>query len=217
MEQRDFLPRLGAPLCNIACSPDGMFYATSHTDNGKSFCGHECEERFVCIVSVMTVTVEFMITYLDVCMLWKKKFALMCWCRCERCVSYSNVNFDVPGLDIENSFPYKEPIFSLVTKLLQISTVWSLLWKKYFQYYFRRMNINFLIFSVIQLITSNFHINFAIRGLARAHLGADVSKCDLPLGLIFDPRSKALVTNGRPGHLQFYCLRTDTQLFHVSL
>lgn len=81
--------------------------------------------------------------------------------------------------------------------------------------HFRRMN--FLIFSVIQLITSNFHINFAIRGLARAHLGADVSKCDLPLGLIFDPRSKALVTNGRPGHLQFYCLRTDTQLFHVSL
>lgn len=69
MEQRDFLPRLGAPLCNIACSPDGMFYATSHTDNGKSFCGHESEERFVCIVLVMTVTVEFMITYLDVCML----------------------------------------------------------------------------------------------------------------------------------------------------
>ncbi|XP_025094172.1 WD repeat-containing protein 75-like [Pomacea canaliculata] len=100
MEQRDFLPRLGAPLCNIACSPDGMFYATSHTDNG------------------------------------------------------------------------------------------------------------------LQAI---FHINFAIRGLARAHLGADVSKCDLPLGLIFDPRSKALVTNGRPGHLQFYCLRTDTQLFHLDI
>ena len=70
--------------------------------------------------------------------------------------------------------------------------------------------------AVLQLITSNFHIRHAIRGLARAHLGADNSSKPIPVGLLCDPRSKALVTNGRPGHLQFYCMNTDTQLYNVS-
>ncbi|KAK7474309.1 hypothetical protein BaRGS_00034444 [Batillaria attramentaria] len=101
-EQREYLPRLGAPLCGIAPSPDGTLYATSHTDN------------------------------------------------------------------------------------------------------------------VIQLITSNFHLNYAIRGLTRAHLGAENSNV-IPAGLLCDPRTKALVTNGRPGHLQFYCMSTDTQLFNLDI
>lgn len=104
LEQRDFLPRLGAPLCNITASPDGTLYATSHTDN------------------------------------------------------------------------------------------------------------------VLQLITSNFHINFVIRGLTRAHLGSNNSNSELiPVGLLCDPRTKCLVTNGRPGHLQFYCVKTDTQLFNLDI
>ncbi|XP_048245005.1 WD repeat-containing protein 75-like [Haliotis rufescens] len=38
-----------------------------------------------------------------------------------------------------------------------------------------------------------------------------------PVGLLCDPRSRALVTNGRPGHLQFYCLHNDRQLFNLDI
>ena len=34
--------------------------------------------------------------------------------------------------------------------------------------------------------------------------------------LVIDPRSKALVLNGKPGHLQFYSLQQDKQLYNVS-
>ncbi|KAG2459370.1 WDR75 protein, partial [Polypterus senegalus] len=36
-------------------------------------------------------------------------------------------------------------------------------------------------------------------------------------GLNFDPRSRALVMNGRPGHLQFYCLERDLQLYSLDI
>ncbi|KAK7110343.1 WD repeat-containing protein 75-like [Littorina saxatilis] len=71
--------------------------------------------------------------------------------------------------------------------------------------------------NVLQIITSNFHIEHAIRGLARAHLGIEDPSKPIPVGLLCDPRSKALVTNGRPGHLQFYCMNTDTQLFNLDI
>ncbi len=35
--------------------------------------------------------------------------------------------------------------------------------------------------------------------------------------LMIDPRSKALVLNGKPGHLQFYSLLRDKHLYNVSL
>uniref|UniRef100_A0A8C8EG05 WD repeat domain 75 n=1 Tax=Otus sunia TaxID=257818 RepID=A0A8C8EG05_9STRI len=36
-------------------------------------------------------------------------------------------------------------------------------------------------------------------------------------GLVVDPRTKALVLNGEPGHLQFYCLQSDQQLFSLDI
>ncbi|XP_046550835.1 LOW QUALITY PROTEIN: WD repeat-containing protein 75-like [Haliotis rubra] len=38
-----------------------------------------------------------------------------------------------------------------------------------------------------------------------------------PVGLLCDPRSRAVVTNGRPGHLQFYCVHSDRQLFNLDI
>ncbi|KAK0143685.1 WD repeat-containing protein 75 [Merluccius polli] len=35
--------------------------------------------------------------------------------------------------------------------------------------------------------------------------------------LMVDPRSKALVLNGKPGHLQFYCLQRDKQLYNLDI
>lgn len=35
--------------------------------------------------------------------------------------------------------------------------------------------------------------------------------------LLVDPRSKVLVLNGRPGHLQFYSLQRDKLLYNVSI
>ncbi|KAF7245052.1 WD repeat-containing protein 75 [Varanus komodoensis] len=37
---------------------------------------------------------------------------------------------------------------------------------------------------------------------------------DVKTGLMVDPRTKALVLNGKPGHLQFYSLQNDMQLFN---
>ena len=34
-EQRDFKPRMGAPLTQVLCSPNGNMYATEHSDNGE--------------------------------------------------------------------------------------------------------------------------------------------------------------------------------------
>lgn len=34
--------------------------------------------------------------------------------------------------------------------------------------------------------------------------------------LMIDPRSKSLVLNGKPGHLQFYSLQRDKLLYNVS-
>ena len=34
---------------------------------------------------------------------------------------------------------------------------------------------------------------------------------------VFDPRTRALVCNGLPGHVQFYSVDTDKQLFSVSV
>ncbi|XP_018426167.1 PREDICTED: WD repeat-containing protein 75 [Nanorana parkeri] len=44
-----------------------------------------------------------------------------------------------------------------------------------------------------------------------------VKGTNVKTGLIFDPRSKALVLNGKPGHLQFYSLHDDKQLFNLDI
>ncbi|XP_076471971.1 WD repeat-containing protein 75-like [Babylonia areolata] len=70
--------------------------------------------------------------------------------------------------------------------------------------------------NVLQLITSSLSIVHAMRGLARAHLGSSATR-PTPVGLLVDPRSRALVTNGRPGHLQFYNIEADCQLYNLDI
>ncbi|KAL7991567.1 hypothetical protein Chor_015823 [Crotalus horridus] len=40
---------------------------------------------------------------------------------------------------------------------------------------------------------------------------------DVKTGLIVDPRTKALVLNGKPGHLQFYSLQNDKLLYNLDV
>lgn len=75
-----------------------------------------------------------------------------------------------------------------------------------------------LILSVIQLLDINLHVQQVFRGLTQTVFGpgANDKKNPIPSGLQFDPRSRTLVTNGLPGHLQFYSLNLSRQLFNVS-
>ncbi|XP_033761467.1 WD repeat-containing protein 75-like [Pecten maximus] len=100
-EYRDFRPRLGAPLCHVAISPDNLLYATSHRDN------------------------------------------------------------------------------------------------------------------VIHLLTSNLSVAQVFQGLTKTMSHKKKHCC--PAGLNFDPRSKALVLNGKPGHLQFYSVHSDKQLYNLDI
>jgi len=99
-EQRDFKPRMGAPLTQVVSSPDGAFYATQHTDN------------------------------------------------------------------------------------------------------------------VVQLLNINLKVMQAYRGMTRGWLSPGNPA---PCGLTFDPRSQCVVTNGLPGHLQFYSLALNKQLFNLDI
>ncbi|NXY83150.1 WDR75 protein, partial [Alcedo cyanopectus] len=62
----------------------------------------------------------------------------------------------------------------------------------------------------ISIINSNLRFSKSIQGLIK-------SKCSVKTGLVVDPRTKALVLNGEPGHLQFYCLQNDQQLFSLDI
>ncbi|XP_060080340.1 WD repeat-containing protein 75-like [Ylistrum balloti] len=101
-EYRNFRPRLGAPLCHVAVSPDNLYYATSHQDN------------------------------------------------------------------------------------------------------------------VIHLLTSSFSVAQVYQGLTKSQLSTKQQHF-YPAELNFDPRSKALVLNGKPGHLQFYSVHNDTQLYNLDI
>ncbi|XP_075790283.1 WD repeat-containing protein 75 [Pelodiscus sinensis] len=61
----------------------------------------------------------------------------------------------------------------------------------------------------ITIIHSNLRVSAVIQGLVK---GSDVKT-----GLVVDPRTKALVLNGKPGHVQFYCLKTDKQLYNLDI
>uniref|UniRef100_A0A8C3T739 WD repeat domain 75 n=1 Tax=Chelydra serpentina TaxID=8475 RepID=A0A8C3T739_CHESE len=61
----------------------------------------------------------------------------------------------------------------------------------------------------ITLIHSNLRVSAVIQGLVKG--------TDIKTGLVIDPRTKALVLNGKPGHLQFYCLQTDKQLYNLDI
>ncbi|XP_062972345.1 WD repeat-containing protein 75 isoform X1 [Elgaria multicarinata webbii] len=61
----------------------------------------------------------------------------------------------------------------------------------------------------IVIIHSHLKVSAVIQGLIR---GSNVKT-----GLMVDPRTKALVLNGKPGHLQFYSLQNDTQLYNLDI
>ena len=69
--------------------------------------------------------------------------------------------------------------------------------------------------SVILLVSSNFDIQNVYQGLTRGHLGSETLN-PFPAGMTYDPRSEALVLNGKPGHIQFYSVHEDKQLYNVS-
>uniref|UniRef100_UPI00398E8318 WD repeat-containing protein 75 n=1 Tax=Pristiophorus japonicus TaxID=55135 RepID=UPI00398E8318 len=61
----------------------------------------------------------------------------------------------------------------------------------------------------ITIIQSSLHVSAIIQGLVKGQ--------QVMTGLMFDPRSKALVLNGKPGHLQFYSLQSDKQLYNLDI
>ncbi|XP_056145617.1 WD repeat-containing protein 75 isoform X2 [Lampris incognitus] len=60
----------------------------------------------------------------------------------------------------------------------------------------------------ITIIQSCINISAVIQGLVKDGVRTD---------LMVDPRSKALVLNGKPGHLQFYSLQRDKQLYNLDI
>uniref|UniRef100_A0A4W4HH52 WD repeat-containing protein 75 second beta-propeller domain-containing protein n=1 Tax=Electrophorus electricus TaxID=8005 RepID=A0A4W4HH52_ELEEL len=58
-------------------------------------------------------------------------------------------------------------------------------------------------------IISSFRVSAVIQGLVK---GGSVQT-----DLMIDPRTKALVLNGKPGHLQFYSLERDKQLYSLDI
>ena len=70
--------------------------------------------------------------------------------------------------------------------------------------------------SAIRVISNNFTVRQIFQGLVRAFS----AKKHAPYSLapfVFDPRTRSLVCNGLPGHIQFYSVDTDKQLFSVSV
>ncbi|NXP81997.1 WDR75 protein, partial [Ramphastos sulfuratus] len=61
----------------------------------------------------------------------------------------------------------------------------------------------------ITIINRNLRFSKSIQGL--------IKSANIKTGLVVDPRTKALVLNGEPGHLQFYSLQTDQQLFSLDI
>ncbi|XP_013389673.1 WD repeat-containing protein 75-like [Lingula anatina] len=70
--------------------------------------------------------------------------------------------------------------------------------------------------NVIQLINPGFKVVQLYQGLTQAHLPHHKHQ-PAPVGLLVDPRTKALVTNGKPGHLQFYSLHSDRHLYNLDI
>ncbi|KAI4544013.1 hypothetical protein MG293_004279 [Ovis ammon polii] len=61
----------------------------------------------------------------------------------------------------------------------------------------------------ITIIHRNLEASAVIQGLVKDR--------SIFTGLMIDPRTKALVLNGKPGHLQFYSLQSDKQLYNLDI
>ncbi|XP_074659622.1 WD repeat-containing protein 75-like [Tubulanus polymorphus] len=68
----------------------------------------------------------------------------------------------------------------------------------------------------IKIITNLMTIKQVVQGLTIGHAGT-IKRNPLPAGLHIDPRTKALVSNGKLGHLQFYNLQNDKQLYNLDI
>ncbi|XP_014664657.1 PREDICTED: WD repeat-containing protein 75-like isoform X2 [Priapulus caudatus] len=68
----------------------------------------------------------------------------------------------------------------------------------------------------IQIISSHLTITQVIQGITHNHVKQE-SSGTLPVGLVYDSRSAALVLNGKVGHLQFYSVQTDKQLYNLDI
>ncbi|XP_005091786.2 WD repeat-containing protein 75 [Aplysia californica] len=71
--------------------------------------------------------------------------------------------------------------------------------------------------NAVQLSNISMKVLQVYRGLTRGNMGLSSDKNPIPCGLKFDHRSQALVTNGLPGHLQFYSLALNRQLFNLDI
>ncbi|GBN19142.1 WD repeat-containing protein 75 [Araneus ventricosus] len=69
----------------------------------------------------------------------------------------------------------------------------------------------------LQIINSQKIVVQMIQGLTQGHFQGAKTANILPTGLLYDPLNKALVLNGKPGHLQFYNINEDKQLFNLDI
>ncbi|XP_005996584.1 WD repeat-containing protein 75 isoform X2 [Latimeria chalumnae] len=81
----------------------------------------------------------------------------------------------------------------------------------YASFHWHHDAVNDLIFSTeeIVIIRSNLSVSAIIQGLVKGEA--------IQTDLLIDPRSKALVLNGKPGHLQFYALQNDKQMYNLDI
>ena len=124
--QKDFKPRLGAPINELVCSKDNTLYATQHSDNSN---------------------------YIEI------------------------------G------------------------------WLKWQIFYLKKINFNL----AIHLIGTNFNVIQTFSGFLCPNFSNRPKHIDTfyPTGLEYFSHLNSLITNGKPGHLQFYSYNNDKLLFNV--
>ncbi|GAB1603818.1 WD repeat-containing protein 75-like [Argonauta hians] len=70
--------------------------------------------------------------------------------------------------------------------------------------------------EILVIDSSSSSVVQAMTGITFRQLGYQREN-PYPAGLRYDPNKKALVSNGKPGHLQFYCLHTNKPLFNLDV
>ena len=90
------------------------------------------------------------------------------------------------------------------------------LWHESVQY--ESLSLSSLLTAGIQIIGNNFIRGPTIQGLVQADdefQKVHGLRRSQSVGLLYDSRSGSLVTNGRPGQLQFFCVDSGCQLLNV--
>lgn len=71
--------------------------------------------------------------------------------------------------------------------------------------------------NAVQIISAQNNVVQIIQGFSLGHFYGIEDNTVAPAGLLYDPRTSSIVTNGRPGHLQFYKIHEDKQLFSLDI